>query len=61
VIRTWQNGHPDEVIVPAADQYQRMVEDFADALLLGRPPRYAPQDAVANMAAIDLLYASLPG
>ncbi len=61
VIRTWRDGRPDEIVIPPADQYQRMVEDFADALLLGRPPRYAPQDAVANMAALDMLYASLPG
>ena len=61
VIRTWQGGRPDEIVIPAADQYQHMVEDFGDALLLGRPPRYAPQDGVANMAALDMLYASLPG
>jgi xylose dehydrogenase (NAD/NADP) len=61
VIRTWQSDRPDEIVIPATDQYQRMVEDFADALILSRPPRYAPQDAVANMAALDMLYASLPG
>jgi len=61
VIRTWQGDRPDEIVIPATDQYQRMVEDFAEALLLGRAPRYAPQDGVANMAALDMLYASLPG
>jgi predicted dehydrogenase len=37
-----------------------MAEDFADALLNNRPPRYAPQDAVSNMKVIDALLASLP-
>ncbi|MBN2469773.1 MAG: Gfo/Idh/MocA family oxidoreductase [Anaerolineae bacterium] len=47
------------ITVPAADQYQLMVEDFADALIRNRPPRFSPQDAVQNMAVIDQLYASL--
>jgi predicted dehydrogenase len=61
VIRTWQGDRADEIVLPATNQYQHMVEDFNDALLLSRPPRYAPQDGVANMAALDMLYASLPG
>ncbi len=44
--------------IPPADQYQLMVEDFADSLLDNRPPRFAPEDAVANMAVVDRLRAS---
>lgn len=39
-------------------EYQRMVEDFADAALEGRPTRYPVRDAVDNMRVIDALYRS---
>jgi len=38
--------------------YQLMVEDFAEAIATGRPVRFAPEDAVANMRAIDALKAA---
>jgi len=60
VIRYYHDGACDEITIPAADQYQLMVEDFADALLNNHPPLFPPADAIRNMAAIDLLYASLP-
>jgi len=64
-IRMWQSagGGTDvytEITVPPANSYTIMAEDFADALLNNRPPRYAPQDAVSNMKVIDALLASLP-
>jgi xylose dehydrogenase (NAD/NADP) len=61
---TFQLWHGDEVAIIAVspvDQYQLMVEDFADALLNDRPPRFLPQDGVANMAVIDRLLASARG
>jgi xylose dehydrogenase (NAD/NADP) len=58
-IHYWGPDGYEAIPVPAADQYQLMVEDFGDALQQNRPPRYLPQDAVANMQAIDQLYASL--
>ncbi len=60
-IRYYHDRICEEIVIPAADQYQYMVEDFADALLNNRPPLFPPEDAVRNMAAIDLLYAALPG
>ncbi len=60
IIRHWQGDNYSEHIIPAVDQYQLMVEDFADALLKGRPPRFAPADAVANMLVVDKLLASIP-
>ncbi len=60
IIRHWQGDSYSEHIIPAVDQYQLMVEDFADALLKGRPPRFAPADAVANMLVVDKLLASIP-
>ncbi len=49
----------ERVVIPAANHYQRMAEDFAHALLDDRPPRFAPEDAVANMRVLDQLRAAL--
>jgi D-xylose 1-dehydrogenase (NADP+, D-xylono-1,5-lactone-forming) len=57
-IRWWQDDLYGELAIPAANSYTLMVEDFADALLNNRPPRYAPQDGVNNMKVIDELLAS---
>jgi predicted dehydrogenase len=63
-IRVWENkayGQDDyrEIAVPPANHYTLMAEDFADALLTARPPRYLPTDGVANMRVIDQLKATL--
>ncbi len=58
IVRHWRGDKFSEHIIPAVDQYQLMVEDFADALLDGRPPRFAPSDAVNNMIVVDKLLAS---
>ena len=57
VVRHWQGDDYNEHQIPAIDHYQLMVEDFADALLEGRPPRFAPADAVSNMVVVDALLA----
>lgn len=57
LVRHWQGDNYVEHVIPAVDQYQLMVEDFADALLKGRPPRFAPADAVKNMVVVDKLLA----
>jgi predicted dehydrogenase len=41
--------------IPGANQYTRMLDDFAAAALDGAPLRYPPADAVANMRALDAL------
>lgn len=61
-IRWWQAG-PDgdtyrEITVPPANSYTLMADDFALALIDGRPPRYTPQDGVENMRVIDMLLQS---
>ncbi|HEX2907565.1 MAG TPA: Gfo/Idh/MocA family oxidoreductase [Phototrophicaceae bacterium] len=58
LIRLWRGDEYEEIRIPAANHYTLMVEDFADALLNQRPPRFAPQDAVNNMRTIDMLYAA---
>ncbi len=57
IVRHWGEQGLTEHVIPAVDQYQLMVEDFADALLMGRPPRFAPSDAVNNMLVVDKLLA----
>jgi len=44
--------------VQGADEYQRMVEHFADCVLSDREPRYPASEAAANMRVIAALYAS---
>src|SRR5690606_13242621 len=43
-IRHWQGDKYTEIEIPPVDQYQLMVEDFADALLNNRPPRFPAED-----------------
>lgn len=59
VIQHWQGDDYNEYTIPAADHYQLMVEDFADALINNRPPRFMPQDAVENMKVIDKMLAQV--
>jgi predicted dehydrogenase len=54
-IHHWQGDDYRQIEIPGADHYQLMVEDFGEALLEERPPRFSPQDAVGNMQAIDAL------
>lgn len=64
IIRVWENIGPardvqSEIVIPASNSYTLMAEDFADALIQGRAPKYPPQDAVANMRVIDRLLAAV--
>ena len=59
VVQHWQGEDYIEHIIPAADHYQLMVEDFADALLKQRAPRFLPADAVSNMVVVDALLAQV--
>ena len=45
MVQHWQGDDYMEYVISATDHYQLMVEDFADALLEGRAPRFAPSDA----------------
>lgn len=44
--------------VPGADEYQLMVEHFADCVLEGGPVRYPPSEAAANLRVIEALHRS---
>ncbi len=54
-IRHWSEYELSETVIPPANHYRLMVEDFADALLNDRPPRFSPRDAVENLRAVDLI------
>jgi D-xylose 1-dehydrogenase (NADP+, D-xylono-1,5-lactone-forming) len=46
-------------VVPGTNQSERMVEAFCDAVRTGAPVPYPPEDAVANLAAIEALLRSV--
>jgi predicted dehydrogenase len=51
-------GHVVEHDVAGADEYQLMVEHFADCVLHDREPRYSAGEAARNMRTIEALYES---
>jgi predicted dehydrogenase len=51
-------GAPRIVACPGDDPYRGEVLEFARAVVTRHVPRWGVEDAVANMAAIDALYAS---
>ena len=55
-----RHGRDEPVVhtAPGEDEYQLMVEHFADCVLQDLPARYPPTEAAANMRAIDALYRS---
>jgi len=44
--------------ISGVDEYQLMVEHFADCVLHNKPVRYSPAEAAANMQVIEALYRS---
>ena len=57
LVQHWRGDDFSEHTIPAIDHYQLMAEDFADALINKRAPRFAPSDAVNNMVVVDALLA----
>jgi len=60
IIEEFRDGE-DSVIhtVPGVDEYQCMVEHFADCVLQGTNPRYSADEAALNMRVIEALYESV--
>ncbi len=58
VIHYWNDNQYEAIMIAPANSYTLMTEDFADALINNRPPKFAPQDGVANMRVLDYLYHS---
>jgi predicted dehydrogenase len=55
VVRAKDEEQGTEHVIPGADEYQRMVEHFAEAVLRKIPLAYAPDDSVLNMKVLDAL------
>jgi len=53
----WHGDEYEEITTSPANHYVLMLEDFADALLTGRPPRFPAEDAIGQMAALEKLVA----
>jgi predicted dehydrogenase len=53
-------GRSERVLhtINGANEYQLMVEHFADCILKGQPPRYSALEAAADMRVISALYRS---
>lgn len=49
---------PESRTFEGVDEYQLMVEHFADCLLTDQEPRYSAEEAAANMRVIEALYRS---
>ncbi|MFW6303714.1 MAG: Gfo/Idh/MocA family protein [Candidatus Sumerlaeota bacterium] len=52
-IKYWHGDEYEEIETPEADPYQLLVEDFADAVLNNRQPRFAFEDTLANLEVSD--------
>lgn len=60
IIEECRNGE-DPVLhtIPGVDEYQCMVEHFADCVLSGANPRYSAAESALNMRVIEALYESV--
>jgi predicted dehydrogenase len=54
-IKHWEGEDFEEIVVPAANHYALMIEDYSAALLEGRAPMIPVSESVQNMEALDLL------
>lgn len=60
-IDIFKDDATDTILVPASNQYVRMVEHFGESILRGTPLRYAAEDAFGNARVIDAAFRSLRG
>lgn len=53
VTRIDENGARIDEVLEAVDQYQLMIEAFADAIRVGASPQLQPSDSILNMRVLD--------
>ncbi len=58
-IHVYQDQRHSVLTVPGVDQYQVMVDQFAEVARGVAPPLLPPEDAVSNLRVIEALYRSL--
>lgn len=56
-IRHWRDGNCSEYVIPPANHYLMLVEDFGRAVLEGTPMKMSLDDALNNMLVLDRLAA----
>jgi predicted dehydrogenase len=56
--RDLAGGGREEIAIAPVDQYREQTDDFAEAVLSGKPLETGLDDAIANMKAIDALFRS---
>jgi predicted dehydrogenase len=56
-IKHWKGDAYQEIVCPAANHYTLLAEEFGEAVLSGRPPKYPISDTIANMDVIDRVIA----
>ena len=56
--RDLAGGGREEIAIAPVDQYREQADDFAEAVLSGKPLETGLDDAIANMKAIDALFRS---
>ena len=54
-IKHWKGEEYEEIVVPAANHYALMIEDFSNSLLYGHPLKFGMQDTINNLKTIDKL------
>ncbi|MEM7336436.1 MAG: Gfo/Idh/MocA family oxidoreductase [Chloroflexota bacterium] len=54
-LRPFDKETGQEITVKNVDQYQLMVEDFADVILGEKQPRFSPEDSIRQMQVLDAL------
>ena len=55
VLRNYDQEAGQEYVIPGADEYQLMVEHFADAVLEKTELLYPVEDSIGNMQVLDAL------
>ena len=56
-IQLWSGDNFEEIAIPPANHYQLMAEEFADAVLQGKPLLFPVSDSIANLEVLDRLLA----
>jgi predicted dehydrogenase len=58
-IRIFRGNDPEIILIPATNQYTRMIEHFGDAARGLCPPRYGEMDALGNARTINAAFQSV--
>ena len=61
LLRLWRGDTCEELRSPPTNHFVRMFQDFQEALTQGRPVRFPPEDAVANLRVLDRLREAAAG